>query len=186
MVIFETDRLIVRNFRPDDAADLFDYLHRPSARCFSSLAVADLTEAKAEAVKRSLNDDYLAISLKSGNRVVGDVFAIAEPSDVIDQSDTYAVGWNVNPRFGGTGYAREAAAALFANLFAIRNARRIYAFVDVGNEPSERLCRWLGMRQEGLFREFVTFVKDEHDVPIYEDTKQYALLASEWATRIKS
>ena len=33
------------------------------------------------------------------------------------------------------------------------NARRIYAYV----ESSQRLCEKLGMRQKGLFKEFISF-----------------------------
>jgi hypothetical protein len=36
------------------------------------------------------------------------------------------------------------------------------------------------MRQEGLFREFVTFVNDEDGNPIYENTMQWAILKKEW------
>ena len=37
---------------------------------------------------------------------------------------------------------------------------------------------WL--RQEGLFKEFVSFVKDEEGNPIYENTMQWAILKKEW------
>ena len=33
---------------------------------------------------------------------------------------------------------------------------------------------------EGLFMEFVSFVKDEDGNPIYENTYQYAILKREW------
>ena len=36
------------------------------------------------------------------------------------------------------------------------------------------------MRREGLFVEFVSFVKDEEGNPIYENTYQYAILKREW------
>jgi RimJ/RimL family protein N-acetyltransferase len=36
------------------------------------------------------------------------------------------------------------------------------------------------MRREGLFREFVSFKKDDAGAPIYENTMQYALLRKEW------
>lgn len=36
------------------------------------------------------------------------------------------------------------------------------------------------MRQEGLFREYVTFENDEAGDPIYENTMQYAILRREW------
>ena len=36
------------------------------------------------------------------------------------------------------------------------------------------------MRQEGAFKEFVSFKNDEAGAPIYENTLQYALLHHEW------
>ena len=41
------------------------------------------------------------------------------------------------------------------------------------------------MRQEGLFREFVSFVNDEEGKPIYENTLQYAILKKEWDAKHK-
>lgn len=177
---FETERLRIRNFEPDDAADLLAYLHQPTSHCFMALALADLDAARSEARARSSSNDYLAICLKDGGRVIGDVFGVAEPSDTVDQSDTVAVGWNLNPHFGKVGYAIEAARGLFADLFSVRNARRLYAYVDEGNAASERLCERLGMRQEGVFREYVSFVNDAHGKPVFENTKQYAILRHEW------
>ena len=58
--------------------------------------------------------------------------------------------------------------------------RRIYAYVEDYNLSSQRLCEKLGMRREGLFKEFVSFVNDEDGVPIYENTMQYAMLKKEW------
>ena len=45
---------------------------------------------------------------------------------------------------------------------------------------SQKLCEKLGMRREGLFMGFVSFVKDEDGNPIYENTYQYAILKREW------
>ena len=41
------------------------------------------------------------------------------------------------------------------------------------------LCEKLGMRREGLFREFVSFVNADGN-PIYENTYPYAILKKEW------
>ena len=38
----------------------------------------------------------------------------------------------------------------------------------------------LGMRQEGLFKEFISFVKNPDGTPHYENTYQYAILKKEW------
>jgi ribosomal-protein-alanine N-acetyltransferase len=77
----------------------------------------------------------------------------------------------------------EAAAALFAHLFTDRGARRLYAYVEDTNIASRKLCEKLGMRQEGVFKEFVSFRTDDSGAPFYENTMQYALLQREWLTQ---
>ncbi|MBV5265052.1 GNAT family N-acetyltransferase [Pinisolibacter sp. B13] len=65
-------------------------------------------------------------------------------------------------------------------MFEVKGARRLYAYVEDGNFASQRLCERLGMRREGLFREFVSFVNDDQGNPIYENTTQHAILRREW------
>lgn len=173
METIETNRLFLRNFQKKDAAGLFAYLHEPAASCFLSLALKGMREAEAEAVKRSQEDAHVAVCLKESGMLVGDLFAVSE-------HDTFSVGWNFNPAFGGNGYAFEAATALFAYLFMKRAARRLYAYVEEHNTPSQRLCERLGMRREGVFREFVSFSSDVNGNPLYENTMQYAVLRKEW------
>ena len=91
----------------------------------------------------------------------------------------------LHPSYQGKGYAYEAAHAFFEYLFQQKGARRIYAFTEDYNVRSQKLCEKLGMRQEGLFREFVSFIKDENGNPIYENTYQYAILKKEWDKREK-
>lgn len=176
MDTIETTRLVLRPFAPGDAADLLAYLHQPVASCFLSLALADLQAAQEEAAARSQNEHSVAVCLRSSGQLIGDLFA--EPED-----DTVSVGWNFNPAFFGQGYAHEAAAALFAHLFTVRAARRLYAYVEDTNTASQRLCERLGMRQEGLFKEFISFRNDASGTPLYENTLQYALLRHEWVSR---
>lgn len=173
MDAIETDRLVLRNFRNDDAADLFAYLHQPAASCFFSLKLEDMSAAEAEAETRSNGDEYVAVCLRDAGKLIGDLFAIAE-------EDTYAVGWNFNTDFAGAGFASEAARALLAYLFTVKQARRLYAYVEDHNAASQRLCERLGMRREGLFKEFVSFKTDESGAPVYENTMQYAILRKEW------
>lgn len=178
MHTIETDRLLLRNFTPDDAADLFDYLHAPGAACFLSLRLEDRDAARREAEKRSRDDEHVAVCLKATGRLVGDLFAVPD-----GEPDTLSVGWHFNARFGGVGLATEAARALFADLFEARGARRLFAYVEEDNIPSQRLCERLGMRHEGTFKEFVSFEQDAEGHPIFVDTRQYALLRKEWARR---
>ena len=177
MQIIETERLILRPFREGDAADLFAYLRAPTARCFLSLKLANLAEAEVEVRKRALDEGSVAICLKQTGQLIGDLFG-ADGEE--EEAGTASVGWNLNPQFGGQGYAFEAARALFDHLFQVKGIRRIYAYVEDHNISSQRLCEKLGMRREGLFIEFVSFINDEAGNPIYENTMQYAILRREW------
>lgn len=176
METLETARLVLRPFAPTDAADLFAYLHRPVVSCFLSLTLADMPAAEQEVTTRSQNEHSIAVCLRGSGKLIGDLFA--DPED-----DTVSVGWNFNPAFFGQGYAHEAAVALFAHLFTNRGARRLYAYVEDTNIASQRLCERLGMRQEGLFKEFISFRNDASGAPIYENTMQFAMLRHEWGSR---
>ncbi len=174
MISLTTDRLTLRPFREDDAADLFAYLHRPGASCFLSMKLDDLAAARAEAIERTGSDEVFAIEHRESGRVIGEVFGHLEPPD------TFAVAWQLNGDFMGQGFALEATRAVIDHLFAARGIRRVYAYVETNNHPSQRLCARLGMRQEGLFREFISFEADETGTPIYVDTLQFAILKKEW------
>ena len=86
----------------------------------------------------------------------------------------------LNLNYTGKGYAYEAAHAFFDYLFNEKGARRIYAYTEDTNLPSQHLCEKLGMRREGLFLEFISFVNDPDGSPRYENTYQYAILKKEW------
>ena len=181
MQIIETERLILRPFREGDAADLFAYLHAPAATCFLSLKLSNLADAEIEVGKRALDEGCVAICLKETGQIIGDLFGGGSDAE---EDETASVCWNLNPQFGGQGYAFEAAKALFDHLFRAKSFRRIYAYVEDHNRPSQRLCEKLGMRREGVFVEFVSFTTDDKGNPIYENTMQYALLRREWETGI--
>ncbi|MCW4630039.1 MULTISPECIES: GNAT family N-acetyltransferase [Marinomonas] len=193
MQYVSTPRLILRNFLPSDAEALFDYLADPRANCFLDEKLNSLDEARADAEQRSKSNNHLAVCLKDTGRVIGDLFLYPEEKFMLEEAkglsvqalepveaDTYSVGWNFNAQFEGKGYAYESAAALFEYLFQQKNVRRIYAYVEDDNHRSQALCEKLGMRQEGCFMEFVTFVNHDDGTPKYENTYQYAILKKEW------
>ena len=82
----------------------------------------------------------------------------------------------LNEAYQGQGYAFEAAQAFFDYLFSQKGARRIYAYTEDYNLASQHLCKKLGMRREGVFLEFISFVNNPDGTPRYENTVQYAIL----------
>lgn len=170
----ETERIIIRKFKPEDSIGLLEYLSRPRVNCFVGERLD--SEAAAMAYMENTPDGMLryAVSLKETDFLIGEVFAVQE------ESDTYNVGWHFNARFEGKGLACEAATAFVDYLFREAAARRIYGYVEQDNVRSQRLCERLGMRREGCFVEFVSFVENPDGTPRYENTYVYAVLRREW------
>ncbi|MEK4075136.1 GNAT family N-acetyltransferase [Paenibacillus amylolyticus] len=190
MQILKTNRLILRNFTVTDAAGLLEYTANPRVNCFMDQRISTLEDATAEVAKRSSDDSHIAVCLKDSNELIGELFGMREDrdsdTDKDSNSDTYSIGWNFNGRFEGKGYASESANAFIENLFMEQGIRRLYAYVEDDNFRSQKLCEKLGMRREGLFLEFISFVKNEDGTPKYENTYQYALLKKEWLEQRES
>ena len=185
-MIIETDRLILRPFLERDAADVFEYLKEPMVNCFACMKLNSLEEAKAEMKNRiDEMEYYFAIVLKDTGKVIGEIDAYPEHAEPHDQDgdsplDTFSPCWMLNQAYHCKGYAYEAARAFFVYLFREKGARRIYAYVEDYNIQSQHLCEKLGMRREGLFLEFVSFINDFDGKPQYENTYQFAILKKEW------
>jgi RimJ/RimL family protein N-acetyltransferase len=87
------------------------------------------------------------------------------------------VGYVLNPALGGRGYATEAASAMLRLGFEELGLHRIVARVDEDNEPSVRLARRLGMRQEARL------VHNEFFKGRWSNEVDFAMLADEWFAR---
>ncbi|MEF3697348.1 GNAT family N-acetyltransferase [Desulfolutivibrio sp.] len=170
---FETTRLLIRNFEAKDADGLFAYLSRPRVNCFIDERLRTLEEAAANVECRSKSELQYAVCLKEENAIIGNLFAVKE------EPDTYNVGWHFNEQYEGQGYASESVRAFLSFLFANRNARRIYAYVEEDNIRSQKLCERLAMRKEAHFIEFISFIKKPDGTPKYENTFVYAILKNE-------
>lgn len=184
-MMIEAERLILRPFALSDAADVYEYLKEPAVNCFASMKLNSLDEA-AEEMKKRVGDTeyYFAITLKENGKVIGEIDAYPEAgeqhADDADPADTFSPCWMLNLNYTGKGYAYEAAHAFFDYLFNEKGERRIYAYTEDCNTASQRLCERLGMRREGLFLEFISFVNNPDGTPRYENTYQYAILKKEW------
>ena len=182
-MMIETDRLILRPFAESDAADAYEYLKAPMVNCFACMKLNSVEETRVEMQKRAEDTEfYFAIVLKETGKVIGEITAhpqaTAPDEDAVQ--DTFSPCWMLNKEYHGKGYAYEAAKAFFDYLFNEKDARRIYAYTEDYNLSSQHLCEKLGMRREGLFMEFVSFIKNPDGTPLYENTMQYAILKREW------
>ena len=170
----ETERLVLRGLEEKDAEGLYRLNANPRVDCY--MDGKDTTPEKTlDYIRSDESKDDLAVCLKENDRFIGLLFGADG-----EEEGHYSPCWNFLPEYGGKGYAYEAAHAWFDWLFNERGYRRLYAYTEEDNIPSQNLCRRLGMRQEGLFREFVSFVNNPDGTPKYENTMQFAILKKEW------
>ena len=184
--MIETHRLLLRPFVTLDAADLLEYRREPLVNCFACMKLNTLEEARAEAEKLAAQPETcLAIVLKDSGKVIGEIEGHPESASPEEDApaDTVSPCWMLHKDYQGKGYAFEAAQAFFDHLFQDKGIRRIYAYTEDYNHSCQRLCEKLGMRREGLFLEFVSFVNNPDGTPLYENTFQYAILKKEWLAR---
>ena len=188
MEMLKTERLILRPLLEADAEDVFEYRKEPLVNCFACMKLNSPEEARL-AIQKRLEDHSVcfAIVLKDTGKVIGEIELHPESSqpDMPEDAsaDTYSPCWMLNKDYHGRGYAYEAAYAVFDWLFRKKGARRIFAYTEDYNRASQHLCEKLGMRREGVFLEFVTFVNNPDGTPLYENTIQYAILKKEWDMR---
>ena len=174
MIIAETDRLILRRFRADDAQDLYEYLSQPETVRYEPYDPFTLPHARQEAAARAHSEDFIAVCLKDGGKLIGNLYF--HHGDY----DCWELGYVFNARYQHRGYATEAARALLDLAFRHWGAHRVTAECNPENEASWRLMERLNMRQEGWLRQNIWFRRDAQGRPIWQDTYTYAILSSEW------
>lgn len=174
MSVISTERLIIRRFTEDDWQDLYEYLSNKNVVFYEPYDVFSEEQCKEEAANRASNESFWAVCLKSNNKVIGNLYFAKH------DFDTWELGYVFNEKFHNHGYATESAKAILRYAFTELGARRIIAMCSPKNEPSWKLLERLNMRREGHQLQTVYFKKDENDQPIWLDTYEYGLLASEW------
>ena len=78
-MILETERLILRPFTENDAADAFEYLHEPMVHCFACMKTETIDDARKAVLDRAKDGEYyFAITLKENGKVIGEIDAMPE------------------------------------------------------------------------------------------------------------
>jgi [ribosomal protein S5]-alanine N-acetyltransferase len=171
-----TTRLLLRRFRPDDAADLYEYLADPRTYRFEPGDPLERARADQRAVDMAASPHFWAIELRSAGKVIGQIYLKQiEPPEHL----TCELGYVLSPAYQRQGYGAEAAAALVRQAFTAGGMHRIVAHCNPENTASWKLLEMIGFRREGLHRQDVFFRRDAAGAPLWTDTYVYALLAAE-------
>jgi RimJ/RimL family protein N-acetyltransferase len=147
MLILETERLLLREFVPEDADALMRVLsdaetmrHYPAA-----LDRAGVMEWITRNRRRYTQAGHglWAMVLKSSGELIGDCGLTRQTVDGVEE---FELGYHVRRDLWGRGYAPEAAQACRDYGFERLGTERIISLVRVGNLPSRRVAEKVGMK----------------------------------------
>jgi RimJ/RimL family protein N-acetyltransferase len=151
----QTERLVLRGFEASDWPAVLEYQSDP--RYVRFYPWTHRTEEDVRAFLQMFLDYQcedprtkfqLAIVLLEGNRLIGNCGFRAQNVDATEGE----IGYELDPRYWGHGYATEAARAMLRFGFESFGARRITATVIAENHASIRVLEKLGMQEEQRIR----------------------------------
>jgi RimJ/RimL family protein N-acetyltransferase len=173
-----TKRLLLRPLTASDVDALLAYRNRPDV-CryvpFEPMTREVINERLASQwANTELTDEgqalTLGITVAGTGQLVGDVMLFWHSREHRGGE----IGYVLHPDFSGHGYATEAAHALLSLGFDHLGLHRIIARIDERNEPSAKVARRLGMRQEARL------VHNELFKGEWSTELDFAMLADEW------
>lgn len=175
----ETDRLLLRPSRPEDAGDVFAYARDPdTARHTTWEPHATIDESRAfitSRLERQTRGDPTtwALVLKAEGRVVGDCgFTSWTP-----RHNRAEIAYNLARGLWGHGLMTEAVRRVVAFGFEAMACNRIEARCLPENAASARVLEKAGMAFEGVIREQM-YAKGA-----YRSLRLYSILRCEWLPR---
>ena len=176
MIYYETERLILRNYRLDDISDFHEYMSQEFTVKYQGYAPLSLDVCERVVARRVEDDGQWVCELKENGKVIGNLECTK------GEDGNYEIGYEFSEKYGKKGYATESCKVLIEHVFLALNARRINASMDEPNVNSWRLMERLGFRREAHFIECEASFneKDEQGNPIYVNCFVYALLKKEW------
>ena len=147
MIALETDRLMIRNFAPDDWPQLqaLAVAYRASKWAqYEPPWPTSEQEVKGMATWFAKGDGYLAACLKDTGKLIG-MIAIGRREGT--EARVHNLGYVFHPGYHGHGYATEGCRASMAHVFGPLAAESILTGTHPDNEESVRLLKRLGLSE---------------------------------------
>ncbi|MCH5317933.1 MAG: GNAT family N-acetyltransferase [Eubacterium sp.] len=144
-MLIETERLIIRDFKSDDANDLHEILSDDETMKNCEPAYNFEKTQKFLEEFCIAKQGAFAAALKDSGKVIGYILFNSWGDDI------YEMGWIFNKKYWRQGYAYEACSELMAYGFREMNVHKVVA-ETIDAEKSVRLMEKLGMKREGIQR----------------------------------
>ena len=147
--MIETDRLILREWRPDDRAAYLATCNTPAVTRFlggpQEDGAIDAAIARIAASAAENGFCFWAVERRADCALLGYCGLKRATIDGTPVDGEIEIGWRLREEAWGHGFAREAAAASLAWGWANLDAPRIVAITVPANRPSWRLMERIGM-----------------------------------------
>lgn len=180
--IIETQRLILREIEQIDTYDMYEYARLynvgPTAgwQPHSSVSETSATIKLFQSKKKYGQPGVFAVVLKESNKMIGTIELHTYTKDYKAE-----LGYTINPKYWGQGYAYEAAKAVIKWGFEKLNLIRIECTTFSTNYQSNRVCEKLGLRYEGLRKKgYMLYDGTVHDLECY------AIVDDEYFERVRN
>jgi ribosomal-protein-alanine N-acetyltransferase len=161
----ETMRLILRALAPGDADDIFAYAADPDVAQYT-LWNAHTTREDSQRFVAWITGGSLAcwaIVQPATSRVIGTSFLHSHHA----RHQRAEIAFNLAKATWGHGYATEVAQAVIRAGFTHYDLNRIEGTCMLGNVASARVMEKVGMRFEGILRQYVFAKQAFHDMKLY-------------------
>ena len=172
MVILETERLILREYTPEDFDALYEILSSPVTmahypRPYNEKGVHRWIDWSLENYEK-LGFGWWALISKETGALLGDCGVTLQN---INGQLLPEIGYHIHHPYWRQGYGKEAATAVRDWAFTHTEYDTLYSYMTDGNAASWRLAQAIGMEQIGAY-------EDEEDGLL----RIYAITKEKWAS----
>lgn len=151
MQTIETKRLILREFRFQDAFDVFVYAKRDDVGPHAGWKPHESIEETERIVASFIaSEEVWAIQLKDNNKVIGSIGL--HQDELRNSLNSRSIGYVVSPFYKNKGYAKEAVLAIVHHAFFDLNIHMVSGYHFPNNYASKRVLLTCGFKYEGTIK----------------------------------
>ena len=146
----ETERLLLRRWNEDDAADLFEYARDPDVGPIAGWPAHKSTDESLDVIRNVLSSpEAYAICLKPDDRAIGAIeLKLNGRTDMTVCDDECELGYWLGKPFWGQGIMPEAAREMLRHAFEDIGMTKIWCGYYEGNTKSKRVQEKVGFRYQ--------------------------------------
>ena len=164
-MILETERLLLRPWREEDADDLYIYASDPDIGPPAGWPPHTSVENSLEIIRTVLSaPDTFAVCLKENGKPIGSIGF--HRNDLAEDDDEYELGYWIGKPYWGKGLIPEASREMLRYAFEDLKMNRIWCGYYDGNEKSRRVQEKLGFvyqrKTEGIEVKLLNEVRTGH------------------------